>query len=234
MPRRLAGNTVIERAQLLRMSPEERQGLLRELVAMDGAGRDELTDQSASRRRAIALVVIITACLVLAAWIGVLAVTLPRYYRSGDWRGAWVGFDLALLGVFLVTGWAAWRRRQVLIICLIVLATLLLCDAWFDVVLDERTAGFWVSLLSALVIELPMAGIAILGARRLLRLNIAALRRYEGVPGPPPRLRDVGLLGGSPGWRLVDHLFADAPEAAGAAGARLPDGGHDSPRDGPA
>jgi hypothetical protein len=37
------------------------------------------------------------------------------------------------------------RRRQVPIICLVVLATLLCCDAWFDVVLDARTAGFELS-----------------------------------------------------------------------------------------
>ena len=60
--------------------------------------------------------------------------------------GAWVGFDLALLVAFAATGWAAWRRRQVLIICLVVLATLLCCDAWFDVVLDLRTSGFMAQL----------------------------------------------------------------------------------------
>ena len=129
---------------------------------------------------------IIVCCVVLAAWIGVLAVTLPRYYRSGGWRGAWVGFDLALLTAFAVTGWAAWRRRQVLIICLVVLATLLCCDAWFDVVLDARTNGFELSLLTALFVELPLAGLAVLGARRLLRLSIAVIRRYEGETGGSP------------------------------------------------
>jgi hypothetical protein len=59
----------------------------------------------------------------------------------------------------------------VLIICLVVLATLLCCDAWFDVALDARTAGFELSLLSAVVVELPLAALAGWGARRLrLRL----------------------------------------------------------------
>jgi hypothetical protein len=40
---------------------------------------------------------IVMCCVVLAAWIAVLALTLPRYYRSGGWRGAWLGFDGALL-----------------------------------------------------------------------------------------------------------------------------------------
>jgi hypothetical protein len=158
----------------------------------------------------------------------VLAVTLPRYYRSGGWRGAWVGFDIGLLTAFAVTGWAAWRRRQVLIICLIVLATLLCCDAWFDVLLDARTKGFELSLLSALVIELPLAAFAASGARRLLRLNVAALRRYEGIPGPIPRLRDVELIGGRPDWRLSDHLLAE-PGTAIVIGA---DGAVGEPRHG--
>jgi hypothetical protein len=150
-------------------------------------------------------------CVVLAAWIAVLALTLPRYYRAGGWRGAWVGFDIALLATFALTGWAAWRRRQLLIVCLIVLATLLCCDAWFDVVLDARTKGFELSLLSALVVELPIAAFAIIGARRLLRASVAVIRRYEGMPGPLPRLREIDLVGGIPGPHLTD-VFGD-PES---------------------
>jgi hypothetical protein len=40
---------------------------------------------------------------------------------------------------------------------------LLCCDAWFDVVLDSHTRGFEVSLLSALLVELPLAVLAIAG-----------------------------------------------------------------------
>jgi len=144
--------------------------------------------------------------VVLAAWIGLLAATLPRYYRAGDWRGAWVGFDIALLLTFAATGWAAWRRRQILIICLVVLATLLCCDAWFDVVLDARTRGFEVSLLSAILIELPLAAVAIQGARRLVRVTNAVMQRNRGEAGPVPRLRDIPLAGVSPEHPLSDLL----------------------------
>src|SRR6202044_919617 len=105
-----------------------------------------------------------------------------------SWRGAWVGFDIAELIAFAATGWAAWRRRQVLIVCLIVLATLLLCDAWFDVVLDARTAGFLGSLLSAVLVEVPIALIAVIVARRLLRMTIGQVIKYEGGRGPVPPL----------------------------------------------
>lgn len=186
------------------MSPQERQRLRQALAELDAP--DPAARMASNRRRAILLAAVIVCCVVLAAWTGVLAATLPRYYRAGGWRGAWVGFDIGLLVAFAATGWAAWRRRQLLIICLVVLATLLCCDAWFDVVLDARTSGFWLSLASALVIELPLALVAILGARRLLRISNAVLQRSQGESGPVPHLRDMPLVGVTPERPLTDMM----------------------------
>jgi hypothetical protein len=191
------------------MTPHQRQRLRRILADLDA--RELAGRTSDHRRRTIILGVIVVCCVVLAGWTGLLAATLPRYYRAGDWRGAWVGFDIALLAAFAATGWASWRRSQLLIVCLVVLATLLCCDAWFDVVLDARTSGFWLSLVSALVIELPLAAASILGARRLLRMTIAVMFRYRGLTGAVPRLRDIPLVGVEPGRPLTDLLVE--PEA---------------------
>jgi hypothetical protein len=198
------GAGVFDYEDLRRMSPRDRL-LLRQLLAELDAP-DPATRKASQRRRTILLAVVIVCCVALAAWIGVLASTLPRYYRAGDWRGAWVGFDIALLLTFAATGWAALRRRQILIICLVVLATLLCCDAWFDVVLDARTSGFELSLLSALLIELPLAAVAIQGARRLVRITTAVMRRYRGEEGPVPRLRDIPLAGVGADRPLSDML----------------------------
>jgi len=183
---------VFDEAELRRMSPKERARLMQALAVLD---MPRLSSPGSTRRRKLFLLGTIVCCVLLAAQIGVLAVTLPRYYRTGDWHGAWVGFDVALLVTFAVTAWAAWRGRQVLIMCLIVLATLLLADAWFDVTLDVRTSGFMVSLLSALLIEIPLAVVAIIGARRLLRLTIARIRNREGLTGPVPSLWRIPLFG---------------------------------------
>ncbi len=199
---------MIDEEELRRMTPQDRVRLRRALAAFDA---QDLAGRVRDRRRAIILGVIIICCIGLAAWTGVLAATLPRYYRAGGWRGAWVGFDLALLAAFAATGWASWRRRQILIICLVVLATLLCCDAWFDVVLDAHTNGFWLSLLSALLIELPLAALAILGARRLLRMTNTVMLRYRGITAPVPRLRSIPLVGMEPGRPLSDLLVE--PEA---------------------
>jgi hypothetical protein len=196
-------------SRLRELRRDERRRLIRALVALETS--DAVVERVGRRRRVIVLTAIVICCVVLAAWIGVLAVTLPRSYRSGGWRGAWVGFDVVLLAVFAITGWAAWRRRQVLIICLVVLATLLCCDAWFDVVLDARTSGFGLSVLSAVCIELPLAALAILGARRLLRTNFTLIRRYAGEAGPAPSLRRGQLVSGTSGSRLSD-MFAECAE----------------------
>jgi len=191
------------------LSEDERRHLLRRLVSTDLPQAKPGT----SWKWDLLLVVIIAGCILLAAWIGYLVVSLPSFYRAGSWRGAWVGFDIAELAAFAITGWAAWRRRQILIICLIVLATLLFCDAWFDVVLDARTAGFLGSLLSALLVEVPIAVLAVFVARRLLRLTIGQVIKYEGGTGPVPSLWKLPLFGpesdGSPVGRLIKAARSD-------------------------
>jgi hypothetical protein len=199
--------------ELAKLSAAERRTLLRTLAALE---QDATPAPGSSWKWDAVLVFIVAGCIVLAAWIGVLAVTLPRFYHTGTWRGAWVGFDVGLLAAFAATGWTAWRRRQLLIISLVVLATLLLCDAWFDVVLDVRTPGFVASLLSALLVELPLAMLAISMARRLLRQTIGQIMRYEGLTGPVPPLWQVPLLGPTVGTPLARLIKARAARRTGA------------------
>jgi hypothetical protein len=187
---------VLDESDLQRMTPEERAELARALASLNARSLIP-TPLSQHRRRAL-IAACLAGVLLLSVWIAVLEVTLPRDYRAGGWRAAWVGFDIALLLVFAATAWAAWRRRQVLIVCLIVLATLLLCDAWFDITLDWGTRGFMVSVLSAAVIELPLAVVALTGARRLLRLTIGRLELLSGFSGPVPAFWQVPLFGDVP------------------------------------
>jgi hypothetical protein len=205
---------VFDHEELRSMSPQDRLRLRQALAALDEP--DPRASQGGERRRKLLLAGIVLCCVVLIVWIGVLAATLPRYYRAGSWRGAWVGFDLGLLAAFAATGWAAWRRRQLLIICLVILATLLCCDAWFDVVLDARTSGFWLSLLSALVIELPLAALAILGTRRLLRSTYSVMLRSRGYCGPLPGLREIPLIGAQRDRQLTELLAAPDERLVGA------------------
>jgi hypothetical protein len=188
---------VIDEADLRRMTSDERASLARALARLNA--QSLAPTPLSQRRRRLLIAASLIGVLVLAIWIGVLEVTLPRQYQSGGWRASWVGFDIALLLVFAATAWAAWRRRQILIVCLMVLATLLSCDAWFDTTLDWGTRGFTLSLLSALLVELPLAVVALIGARRLLRLTIGRLEVLAGTPGPVPSFWRVPLFGDCPG-----------------------------------
>jgi hypothetical protein len=172
---------------------------------------------SHSGERRLALLVLAGCCVILAGWIVVLAVTLPHRFDVHHWRGVWVGFDIFLLAVLIATAWAAWRERQVLILLLMILGTMLCCDAWFDVgTADRMHGGFGVSLVTAIFAELPLAFIAFNGARRLLRATVRQGLDNEpgsqslpaggagvpaggaGVPAGHPRhlLRGTPLFGG--------------------------------------
>jgi hypothetical protein len=188
-------------AELRRMSHDERAKLAAALAAIGEP--DRLDYRSLQFERRIWLTFTIGGCLFLAAWIGVLAVTLPRHFTAGAWRGAWVGFDLALLAAFATTAWATWRRRQILIVCLIVTAALLCCDAWFDLTLNWRTHAFVWSLLSAVLVEIPVAVVMILGARQLLHLTIEVTMARAGQHGPVPPLWRMPLFGPAPFTRTL-------------------------------
>jgi hypothetical protein len=201
---------VLKGAELKRAGQPGPARLTRAVAAMAGT-------RSSWRRRL--LIAAALACAAwLAAWIGVLAVTLPWRYRAGGWSAAWVGFDGVLFLAFAATAWAAWRRRQVLILCLVVLAILLCCDAWFDTTLDWGTPGFIDSLALALVVELPLAVLAMIGARRLLRLTFSRLHALKGDSGPVPPLWKVPLFGdysAGHGYRDLFHPPHADPDGAG-------------------
>jgi hypothetical protein len=100
--------------------------------------------------------VLITAALLEAAWVVYIAIRLPRHYSANHWDLAWVGLDVAQVLMVLLAAWAAWRRRALLIIFATSAATLLVLDAWFDVT-TARGGDFEVSLVLALVFEIPFA-----------------------------------------------------------------------------
>jgi hypothetical protein len=211
---------MLDEAELREMSPEQRARLARALAGLDAPRF--LDDPKAKRRRKLALTLAVGCCIFLAVWIGVLAVTLPSRYSSSGWWGAWVGFDIALLLAFASVAWAAWRGKQLLIVCLIVTATLLCCDAWFDLTLDWGSSDFYFSLFSAVVAEVPLAILMALGARRLLRLTIATEMALEGMTGPVPPLWQVALLGPRLGAR--DDTVGPAGDSGSGDANAIPAG----------
>jgi hypothetical protein len=153
-----------------------------------------LRDNRSRWRRRLSLLLFMGSCVVLAGWIAVLMLTLPKHYTAGHWRGAWVGFDFALLGAFATTAWAAWRERQALIVLLTITGTLLCCDAWFDVILDLGTRNIWMSVASAVFAELPLAFVMFTAARRLVRQSVGVVMQLEGITADIPPLWKIPLF----------------------------------------
>jgi hypothetical protein len=174
------------------MSPEERRELARALAAIDLP--HPRVDPQLLRRRQIGLLVLTGICAVLAAWIGILAVNLPVTFKIDHWRAVWVGLDIAELAGFAATVWASWKQRQLIIVFMVFTGTLLVCDAWFDIVLDAGTPDVTMSILAALFAELPLAFLLFSGARRLIRITIKTVMQLEGMPGPVPPLWKVPLF----------------------------------------
>jgi hypothetical protein len=188
---------VINEADLRKLSPAERRQLARSLAALDYP--HPLHEMSLSRGRKLGVLFSIVACTVLVGWIIVLLFTLHRSAHTHYWRLAWVGFDVVLLIGFAATGWAIWRGRQIVIACLLVTGSLLCCDAWFDVILDLGTRGEWLSIASAVVVELPIAFIMFGAARRLIRLSAVVAVGESMHEGQVPSLWRIPLVGGGAG-----------------------------------
>jgi hypothetical protein len=86
---------------------------------------------------------------------------------------------------------------------LIVTATLLCCDAWFDLLLDWGTRAFWLSLASALIAELPVAAVLMLRARWLMRMTMRMVMAHTGHVGPVPSLWRIPMFDTEPGDPVV-------------------------------
>ena len=83
-----------------------------------------------------------------------------------------MGLDVAEIAMLIATAWAAWRQRALVILFSIVLATLLIVDAWFDVT-TARRGDFLQSVLLAAFAEIPLAALLFSIAWRASRRLVA-------------------------------------------------------------
>jgi hypothetical protein len=75
-----------------------------------------------------------------------------------------------------------------------VTATLLCCDAWFDIILDWNTDDLTGALLTAAFAELPLAALLLYVARRMIRLTVVIAWRRAGHTGPVPPLSRLSIV----------------------------------------
>lgn len=138
--------------------------------------------------RRVLLAFVAASAVVLVPWTAYLARTLPNRHDSDQWRIAWVGFDLGLVGLFAAAAVLGLRRHRTAVPLLAATAALLCADAWFDVVLDWAQPDRWASLLMAVFAEVPIALVLLRYARAVPAggMRVHRLTAHDiGVRGDP-------------------------------------------------
>jgi hypothetical protein len=142
---------------------------------------------------------VIAAGLLMLPWIAGLVLILPTHHEAAHYDASWIGFDLCLCAMLIRTGWLAQKGREHIELSAAVTGTLLLVDAWFDVVTADSHREQVLALVLALGGEIPLAAFCLWVAGRVefrrqrraealakLAKQWCTLRAYERrVPSPP-------------------------------------------------
>ncbi|OBF02857.1 hypothetical protein A5730_22990 [Mycobacterium sp. ACS4054] len=162
---------ILTDAQIAALTPDQRRLLIKRL---EQPLSDLIDPALLARVRRIRLSLMVGGSMAMVPWLGYLSVTLPENYVAHNWPLTWVGFDILLVSFMVATATLGYLRRQLLVPAAFTTGVLLICDAWFDLM----TAGgkdVWLSIATALLIELPLAAFMIFSAQRLIRLTMMRL-----------------------------------------------------------
>ena len=121
--------------------------------------------------------------LILIPWTVYLAGSLPSEQVSTNYDSAWAGFDVMLMLALAATAYFALRRPSYLPTAAGATATLLVVDAWFDVLTTPGVQRIE-SILLAVFVELPLAAFCVWLSWRTQQLEerrIAMLERGRGA-----------------------------------------------------
>lgn len=139
------------------------------------------------RARLWLLLVLGGVAVALFPWSAYLSATLPSEHVTHHWRVAWAGFDIFEAVALIATFVALLRRSPAVTVLASIAGTVLICDAWFDLVTAEPGREFAWALVSALLAELPLAALCYWIAFEVGEVvgAIVAEERASAA-GPPP------------------------------------------------
>ena len=143
----------------------------------ESAAHEVVRDDVRKRSRRAALVYMLVG-VALVPWTVYLAVTLPKRQVDTHYRGAWVGFDILLVVVIVLTAYYAFRMDDRVQLPAMATATLLLVDAWFDVMTSGTRKATFEAILFALFLEIPAALFSLFLARQVNR-NVEQLAAHD-------------------------------------------------------
>lgn len=165
------GDSVLSDAQIAAMSPAQRRDLIQRLERP----LDEVFPPAIARRmRRNRLTLMVGGAIALIPWMIYLAFTLPANYVAHNWPATWIGFDFVLITTMIFTAVLGWLRRELVILPGFTTGVLLICDAWFDI-MTAAPGQVGMSVLTAGLINLPLATLMITGAVRIVRLTATRL-----------------------------------------------------------
>jgi hypothetical protein len=133
--------------------------------------------------------------IALVPWTLYLTFTLPSRAFTEHYDVAWVGFDIGLATAFAATAWAAYRRLRWLLPLAAVTGTMLVCDAWFDVVTANGATDVLEAALEAAFGELPLAALCayiVIDVERFL----ATVDRFRRPPTTAARRAALRAMSG--------------------------------------
>ncbi len=110
--------------------------------------------------------IFIAVALILPFWIIILSHSLPPDHLARRWNWAWVGLDVGECISLALSGYFGLKRSGWLIVTTSIAGTLLLVDAWFDILSAGIGWDNLTALMSALFVELPLAALALFVAWR--------------------------------------------------------------------
>jgi len=142
-----------------------------------------------------ALPLLALVAVLLLPWTIWLTVTLPSRHVSEHWDAAWVGFDLGEVLAIAGTVFGMWRKAAWLQAAAASAGTLLLADAWFDVLLSHGGERVWIAVGQAVAAEIPLALLCFAVAYDVARFWA---RWQYVIELAPPRVRRA----------LLQHLAA--------------------------
>jgi hypothetical protein len=101
---------------------------------------------------------LLTAIVVgLVVWTLYLTYALPARHVTDHWRIAWAGFDIGLAFAIGATALGVLREAQWVDATAAATATLLVTDAWFDIVMADGGGERLEAIVLAVIGEIPLA-----------------------------------------------------------------------------
>ncbi|MFC5185425.1 hypothetical protein [Actinomadura harenae] len=121
-----------------------------------------------SPERLIAGALAIGTAVLLVWTVGMAFSIPPSEPRTVNWAVLWCGFDAIEIVVMAAAAWLVRRRDALAPMALSALATLMVADAWFDI-MTARSGYLPAAVSMAAFLELPLAAVLTAFAVRLTR-----------------------------------------------------------------